>query len=189
MKSQTHMRSAWFFRKVAQLWPPPPRLRAPRMYFWIVRLLTLIPTLSNSPRMRSAPQSRPRAAMSRMRSIVSRGSGDVFRGRDRRRQNRRKPARCQRRTVSGWTMAIARRHDGNRRAPMSSFSRSRRLSFGCLLRRRRTLTRWRRTAFSRTSSRRDRTTSTATPAISLADLRGASCDHSRPTRSRIQVRI
>jgi len=105
MKSQTHMRSAWFFRNVAQLWPPP-RLRTPRMYFWIVRLLTLIPSLSSSPRMRSAPHSRPRPAISRMRSIVSGGSGDVFRGRDRRRQNRRKPARCQRTTVSGWTMAI-----------------------------------------------------------------------------------
>ena len=79
MKSQTHMRSAWFFKKVAQLCPPPPRLRTPRMYFWIVRLLTLTPTLSNSPRMRSAPQSRPRAAMSRMSSIVSGGSGDIFR--------------------------------------------------------------------------------------------------------------
>ena len=116
MKSQTHMRSAWFFRKVAQRWPLQPFLpRTLRMYFWMVRLLTLIPSLSSSPRMRSAPHKRPRAAMSRMRSIVSGGSGDVFRGRDRCRQNRRKPARCQRRTVSGWTMAIARCHDGNRR--------------------------------------------------------------------------
>src|SRR5690349_13710704 len=46
MKSQTHMRSAWFFRKLAQRWPPPPCLpRTLRMYFWIVRLLTLIPEL------------------------------------------------------------------------------------------------------------------------------------------------
>jgi hypothetical protein len=56
MKSQAHIRSAWFFTKVAQLWPPSRLPRAPRMYFWIVRLLTLIPTLSDSPRMRSAPQ-------------------------------------------------------------------------------------------------------------------------------------
>src|SRR5262249_48938974 len=83
IKAETHMRSAWCFRKLDQLWPPPPRLRTPRMYFWIVRLLTLIPTLSNSPRMRSAPHSRPRAAMSRMSSIVSGGSGDVFREQDR----------------------------------------------------------------------------------------------------------
>jgi hypothetical protein len=26
MKSQVHMRSAWFFREVAQRWPPPPFL-------------------------------------------------------------------------------------------------------------------------------------------------------------------
>jgi uncharacterized protein (UPF0147 family) len=39
------------------------------------------------------------------------------------------------------------------------------------------------------SSRRGRTASTATPAISLADLRGASCDHNRPTRPRTHVRI
>ena len=56
MKSQTHLHSARFSTEVAQLWPPPPRVpRMPRMYFWIVRLLTLIPNLSNSPRMRSAP--------------------------------------------------------------------------------------------------------------------------------------
>jgi hypothetical protein len=43
------------------------------MYFWMVRLLTLIASSSSSPRMRSAPHMRPRAAMSRMRSIVSSG--------------------------------------------------------------------------------------------------------------------
>jgi hypothetical protein len=42
MKSQAHIRSAWFFTKVAQLWPPPRLPRTPRMYFWIVRLLTLL---------------------------------------------------------------------------------------------------------------------------------------------------
>src|SRR5215475_9782930 len=140
MKSQAHIRSAWFFTKVTQRWPPPLLPRTPRMYFWIVRLLTLIPSLSSSPRMRSAPHSRPRAAMSRISWIVSRGRGDVLRGRDRRRQNRRKPVRCQRRTVSGWTRTIARRHDGNHRAPRSSFSRSTRWSFGRLLWRRSTLT-------------------------------------------------
>jgi hypothetical protein len=127
--------------------------------------------------------------MSRMKSIVSDGSGDAFLGRDRRRQNRRKPARCQRRTVSGWTTTIARRHDDSRRAPMSSLIRSMRWSVGRLLRRRRTLTWWRSTAFSMTSSRRERIASTATPAISLADFRGVSCDHSRPTRARTHVRI
>src|ERR1051325_10525579 len=55
MKSQAHIRSAWFFTKVAQLWPPPRLPRTSHMYFWIVRLLTLIPIFSSSPRMRSAP--------------------------------------------------------------------------------------------------------------------------------------
>jgi hypothetical protein len=48
------------------------------------------------------------------------------------------------------------------------------------------LTWWRSTAFSRTSSRRDRTASTATSAISLADLRGASCDPAREALKRRQ---
>jgi hypothetical protein len=127
--------------------------------------------------------------MSRISSIVARGSGDVLRERDRRRQNRRNPARCQRRTVSGWTRTMTRRHDGNHRAPRSSFSRSTTSSLGRLQPRRNTLTWWRSTAFSSTSSRRDRTASMATAAISLACLRGANCDHSRSMRARNQVRM
>ena len=86
--------------------------------------------------------------------------------------------------------------DGDRATPRRqharatrSFNRSTRWSVGRLLRRRRTLTWWRRTAFSMISSRRDRTASTATPAISLAHLCWASCDHSRPTQPTTQVRI
>src|SRR4051812_35710783 len=45
MKSQAHIRSAWFLMKVAQRWPPPLLPRIPRMYFWIVRLLNLDPEL------------------------------------------------------------------------------------------------------------------------------------------------
>jgi hypothetical protein len=44
------------------------------MYFWTVRLLTRMPSLSSSPRMRSAPQRRLSAAIERMRVTVSRGT-------------------------------------------------------------------------------------------------------------------
>jgi hypothetical protein len=81
--------------------------------------------------------------MSRINAIVSGGSGDVGRGRDRRRQNWRNPARCQRNTVSGRTRTIARRHDGSHRAPSSSLSRSIARSLGRLLQRRSTLIWWR----------------------------------------------
>src|SRR5712692_1092453 len=87
MKSQAQVLSAWFLRKVDHVCPPP-LVRTPRMYFWMVRLLTLMPSLSSSPRIRSAPQSRPRRAMSRMSSTVSAGSGEPLRGRDLERQKR-----------------------------------------------------------------------------------------------------
>src|SRR5690606_7899810 len=59
-----------------------------------------MPSLSSSPRMRSAPQSLLRVAMSRMRSVASAEMRDsrslvAF---DRRFQKSRKPSRCQRRT-------------------------------------------------------------------------------------------
>ncbi len=48
-------------------------LRTCLMYFWIVRLHTRIPSLSNSPRIRSAPQSRFSAAISLINATVSSG--------------------------------------------------------------------------------------------------------------------
>jgi hypothetical protein len=50
---------------------PPHFVRTPRRDLWIVRLLTLMPSLSNSPRMLSAPYRRFRLAISRIRSKVS----------------------------------------------------------------------------------------------------------------------
>src|SRR5258708_24018767 len=41
------------------------------MYFWIVRLQTRMPSLSNSPRIRSAPQSRLVLAISLINATVS----------------------------------------------------------------------------------------------------------------------
>ena len=43
------------------------------MYFWMVRLHTLIPSLSSSPQIRSAPHKRFSFTILRMRSIVSGG--------------------------------------------------------------------------------------------------------------------
>ena len=72
--------------------------------FWMVRLLTRISSLSNSPRMRSAPQSRLFAAISLIKLIVSDESlGFLACAFDLRFQNKRKSSRCQRRSVSGWT--------------------------------------------------------------------------------------
>jgi hypothetical protein len=85
---------------------------------------------------------------------------------------RRFVARHDRRHVRQGRVCVdlARRHDDSRRAPTSSLIRSMRCSVGRLLRRRRTLTWWRSTAFSMISARRERIASTATPTISLADF-------------------
>ncbi len=52
-KSQHQTSAAWFFTKVDQVWPPRRRCNE-RMYFWMVRLLTRIPSFRSSPRIRSA---------------------------------------------------------------------------------------------------------------------------------------
>jgi len=44
------------------------------MYFWMVRLLTRMPSFSNSPRILSAPQVTLETAISLMRSMVFCGS-------------------------------------------------------------------------------------------------------------------
>ena len=70
----------------------------------MVRLLTRMPSLSSSPRMRSAPQRRFRRAMSWISPTISGCTGARPGGfRERRRQNRRDASRCQRGSVSGWT--------------------------------------------------------------------------------------
>src|SRR5436305_8424540 len=71
---------------------------------WIVRLLTLISSLSNSPRIRSAPQSRLFATISLSKLIVSGERLCFLAGTfDWRFQNQRKSSRVPRRSVSGWT--------------------------------------------------------------------------------------
>jgi hypothetical protein len=49
------------------------------MYLWIVRLLTLTPSLSSSPRIRSAPQSLFADAMDRISTTVSGARRDAGR--------------------------------------------------------------------------------------------------------------
>ena len=46
-KSQAQIWFAWFFKNVDQLCPHGRGPRAERMYFWIVRLLTRMPSSSN----------------------------------------------------------------------------------------------------------------------------------------------
>ena len=102
--AQAQMSVAWFRRNVRQVWPRPARGRQARRYFWIVRLLTRMPSFRSSPRIRSAPQSALALAMVRISSTTSAPSPlDLCVRRERRRQKRVNRSRCQRRIVSGWT--------------------------------------------------------------------------------------
>jgi hypothetical protein len=67
-----------FFTKVAQVWLEDGDFLSFGMYFWMVRFHTLIPSLSSSPRNRSAPHNRCSFALLRMRSIFSGGIFGVF---------------------------------------------------------------------------------------------------------------
>jgi hypothetical protein len=97
---------AWLRRKVLRRWPPPGS--RPFTYRCTVRFDTRIPSLSSSPRIRSAPQRGFRAAISPM--SAARLVGLRPRGRDRQRYRSRKPSRCHRSTVAGCTSATAVRH-------------------------------------------------------------------------------
>ena len=108
----------------------PPAARPVGALVTMVRLLTRTPILSNSPRMRSAPQSRFLAAISRISAtvwLVTLSRGQDF---DLCRQNSRRPRRCQRRTVCGWTRATAWRQPGSRQAASRRRSRSPAVSLG-----------------------------------------------------------
>ena len=119
-----------------------------------------MPSLSSSPRTRSAPHRGLRPAISRM--SAARFVGGRPDRRERRRQNARNPARCQRRTVAGWMSRVASRQAGATRAARTivkrcqGFHRTRPASF-----RSAAMSCCRRSAFSATSSTRRRTRSTA----------------------------
>src|SRR5258706_567504 len=112
-----------------------------------------MPSLSNSPRIRSAPQSRFCAAISLIKATVS---ADIFGLEDAALnlyfQNRRNPWRCHRRSVSGWTMKRACFQARTILARSSRSLRSVLVQAGRFMCRRRIISCWRRSAFSATSS-------------------------------------
>jgi len=65
----------WWHKKVFQFCPRGLAGRAGLIYFWIVRLQTRRPSLSNSPRILSAPHSRLSLAISLIKATVS---GDIL---------------------------------------------------------------------------------------------------------------
>jgi hypothetical protein len=134
------------------------------MYLWIVRLLTLIPSLSNSPRILSAPHVELLDAIERINAPVSAGRRFAERGRLRQRHRALKPARCQRRSVSGWTMRSAFLHVGVKAASATNTIRSSRVTLGLATDRCRMATWWRSKATSASKDRRDRSKPTTAAA-------------------------
>src|SRR6266404_6830832 len=107
----------------------PPACDGPRlpraMYFATLVWPTSMPSLSSSPWMRGAPQSRLARLMSRINLRTSSGTlGLPPRRLHFQRQNDRNPARCQRTTVSGRTMDSASTMPGTRRYSSTNTNRS-----------------------------------------------------------------
>src|SRR5260221_7221821 len=96
---KSHAQICWacVCKNVLHLCPPGLVVRTALMYFWIVRLLTRSPSLSNSPRMRSAPHRRLSLAISLIKVTVSWDIlGVVEAALDLYFQKSLKPRRCQR---------------------------------------------------------------------------------------------
>jgi hypothetical protein len=152
----------------------------PSDVFLDCRLPTRIPSLSNSPRIRSAPHVLFSAAIARISATVSAGT---LRSTPAewllRLQILRNPSRCHRRTVSGRTMATTRCHPGGTAPHRMSLSLSSDISLarGTL---RRSTTSWCRSKAScRTSSRRGLTASRAMPTATPSGNGGKLCPHPR----------
>ena len=95
------------------------------MYFATLVWPTSMPSLSSSPWMRGAPQNGLARLISRISRRISSGTlGLPPRRLDFQRQKDRNPARCQRTTVSGRTMASASKVPGARRYNPTNNSRS-----------------------------------------------------------------
>jgi hypothetical protein len=139
----------WFAKNVRQVCDRV--VGRPCRYRETVRSDMAIPSFDNSPWIRGAPQRQFSAAIRRIRSR----QGESMRGlpgrRERRRQHRRRPSRCQCSTVAGWSSTSASRHRGHNHRKNSQNSRS--AGRKRLFERARTPSWWRR---ARVSSRRSR---------------------------------
>src|SRR5262249_19731801 len=161
------MPPAWFRRNVFHPCEGGPLLRA-------IYLATLVwpismPSLRSSPWILGAPHNRLARLISRISRRISSGTvGRPRRRRDFQRQYDLKPARCQRITVSGRTIASASYISGNRRQTAPNISLSIQMKADRLGRvRRNTLICCLKTRISASSATRDRSRSMTIPKISL----------------------
>lgn len=160
-KSHAQICEAWFFKNVAQICNDPSRAR--KIYFWMVRLATEIPSFNNSPRIRSAPHSRFSRASCWMRAMVSAAKGErPLWLPDLNFQNNWNPCRCHFNNVSGLMIRSADFHWRSRLASTCNQKRSAEVRPGRLTWRRKTISYWRSRAFSMNNSALLRTRSVAT---------------------------
>ena len=157
----------WFAKNVRQVCDRV--VGRPCRYRETVRSEMAIPSFSNSPWIRGAPQRQFSAAIRRIRSR----QGESMRGlpgrRERRRQHRRTPSRCQRSTVAGWISTSASRHRGHNHRKNSQNRRS--AGRKRLFERARTPSWWRRARVSSRRSRRvARADRTAAPVLMTARI-------------------
>ena len=150
---------------VLHVWPPRPEGRTARIYFWIVLFAMANPELDELPTdSLGSPEpvvashlpderepSRPAVRGSRLLAL------------DRRLQSRRKPSRCQRRSVSGFTTSMAPAHRFVRLASTTRVTRSRGLRRARPTRRRKRRSCCRSSRFSARISSRDASESARTP--------------------------
>jgi hypothetical protein len=155
-QSAAHVWSMWLRMKVDHFWPRP-RGRCAGRYLATVLGETSWPSFASSPAIRSSLQSGFSVHIRRIRARVSASIGGRPRGRgERRRQRSFHRERCHRRTVSGRTMVAASKSAGKTPLTQATARRSRALSPGCGADRRRTMSYWRRRAFSASRAARER---------------------------------
>ena len=126
------------------------------IYLATVDCAISMPIIFSSPWIRGAPQSGLARLISRIRSLISFETlGLPPRGRDFERHNARKPMRCQRTSVSDWTICIALRTSGKKRYINARISRSLRRKVSCLgARRLSVMTCWRNAVISASRTER-----------------------------------
>lgn len=154
VKSQAQMSLEWFLIKVDQDWLD--FLRPFERYLWTVCLLRRMPSLSNSPRIRSAPHRWFSLAIFFIRAIVLGETQGFFVFEfDFHRQKKRNRLRCQRSNVSDCMMKMVCFQNPVHRAKRINKSRSLFDNWGrlsCLFR---MINCWRSKAFSAIKSARD----------------------------------